>query len=53
MEHTLAQTRIETLRSERDAGRRSALDEAIAPLLELTPSRPLSSASATGAWNAR
>ena len=33
--HTLAQTRIEALRAERDAARRSALDEAIAPLLEL------------------
>ena len=33
--HTLAQTRIETLRAERDAARRNALDEAIAPLLEL------------------
>lgn len=34
-EHTLAQTRIESLRSERDAARRNALDEALAPLLEL------------------
>ena len=34
-EHTLAQTRVEILRAERDAGRRNALDEAIAPLLEL------------------
>ena len=34
-EHTLAQTRIEARRAERDAARRSALDEAIAPLLEL------------------
>jgi hypothetical protein len=34
-EHTLAQTRIETLRAERDAARRNALDEAIAPLLDL------------------
>ena len=33
--HTLAQTRLETLRAERDAARRSALDEALAPLLEL------------------
>lgn len=33
--HTLAQTRIEALRAERDAARRNALDEAIAPLLEL------------------
>ena len=34
-EHTLAQTRIAALRAERDAARRNALDEAIAPLLEL------------------
>jgi hypothetical protein len=34
-EHTLAQTRIEVLRAERDAARRNALDEALAPLLEL------------------
>jgi hypothetical protein len=34
-EHTVAQTRIEALRAERDAARRNALDEAIAPLLEL------------------
>jgi hypothetical protein len=34
-EHTLAQTRIEALRAERDAARRNALDEAIAPLLGL------------------
>ncbi len=34
-EHTLAQTRIETLRAERDAARRNALDEALTPLLEL------------------
>jgi hypothetical protein len=33
--HTLAQTRLETLRAERDAARRNALDEALAPLLEL------------------
>ena len=33
--HTLAQTRIETLRAERDAARRNALDEALAPLLDL------------------
>jgi hypothetical protein len=33
--HTLAQARIEALRAERDAARRNALDEAIAPLLEL------------------
>jgi hypothetical protein len=33
--HALAQTRLETLRAERDAARRSALDEALAPLLEL------------------
>jgi hypothetical protein len=30
-EHTLAQTRIETPRAERDAARRNALDEALAP----------------------
>ena len=34
-EHTTAQTRIETLRVERGDARRNALDEAIAPLLEL------------------
>ena len=33
--HTLAQPRIESLRAERDAARCSALDEALAPLLEL------------------
>ena len=33
--HALAQTRLETLPAERDAARRSALDEALAPLLEL------------------
>jgi len=33
--HTLAQTRIEALRAERDAARRNALDEALAPLLDL------------------
>jgi type VI protein secretion system component VasF len=33
--YTLAQTRIEALRAERAAARRNALDEAIAPLLEL------------------
>jgi hypothetical protein len=33
--HTRAQTQIESLRAERDAARRNALDEAIAPLLEL------------------
>ena len=32
---TLAQTQIEALRAERDAARRNALDEAIAPLLDL------------------
>jgi hypothetical protein len=32
---TLARTRLETLRAERDDARRNALDEAIAPLLEL------------------
>jgi hypothetical protein len=31
----VAQTRIESLRAERYAARRNALDEAIAPLLEL------------------
>jgi hypothetical protein len=36
--HTLALTRLETLRAERDAARRSALDEALAPLLELAAS---------------
>jgi hypothetical protein len=35
-EHTLDQARLETLRAERDAARRSALDEAPALLLELT-----------------
>ena len=34
-EHTLAQTRLESIRAERDAARRNALDEALAPLLEL------------------
>jgi hypothetical protein len=34
-EHTLARTRIETLRAERNAARSNALDEAIAPLLKL------------------
>jgi hypothetical protein len=34
-EHTLAQTRIEALRAERDAARRNTPGEAIAPLLEL------------------
>lgn len=34
-EHTLAQTRLETLRAERNAARSNALDEAIAPLLKL------------------
>ena len=33
--HTLAQTRIESLRAERAAARRSALDEALASLLDL------------------
>ena len=33
--HTVAQTRLEALRAERDAARSSALDEAIAPLFEL------------------
>ena len=40
-EHTLAQTRIESLRAERDDARRNALDEAIAPLLELELAAPL------------
>jgi hypothetical protein len=35
--HTLAQTWIESLRAERDAARRNALDEAIAPLQVLPP----------------
>ena len=34
-EHTLAQTQLESIRAERDAARRNALDEALAPLLEL------------------
>jgi hypothetical protein len=34
-EHTLAQTQIEASRAERDAARRNALDEALAPLLEV------------------
>jgi hypothetical protein len=34
-EHTVAQTRLEMIRAERSAARRSALDEALAPLLEL------------------
>jgi hypothetical protein len=34
--HAVALARIEALRAERDAGRRSALDEAIAPLRELS-----------------
>ena len=34
-EHTVAQTRLEMIRAERNAARRSALDEALAPLLEL------------------
>ena len=33
--HTLVQTRLEMIRAERNAARRSALDEALAPLLEL------------------
>ncbi len=33
--HTLAQTRLEMIRAERNDARRSALDEALAPLLEL------------------
>jgi len=56
-EHTLAQTRIESLRAERDDARRNALDEAIArswnwpprcaPARSATPSPPTSSASST------
>lgn len=34
-EHTLAQTQIEVGRAERDAARRNALDQALAPLLEV------------------
>jgi hypothetical protein len=34
-EHTVAQTRLEMIRAERNDARRSALDEALAPLLEL------------------
>jgi hypothetical protein len=34
-EHTLAQTQMEASRAERDAARRNALDEALAPLLEV------------------
>jgi hypothetical protein len=34
-EHTLAHTQVEASRAERDAARRNALDEALAPLLEL------------------
>jgi hypothetical protein len=34
-EHTLAQTQLETIRAERDARRRNALDEAIAPLMQV------------------
>jgi hypothetical protein len=34
-EHTVAQTRLEMIRAERNAARRSALDEALAPLLEV------------------
>ena len=33
--HTVAQTRLEMIRAERNDARRSALDEALAPLLEL------------------
>ena len=33
--HTVAQTRLEMIRAERSDARRSALDEALAPLLEL------------------
>jgi hypothetical protein len=34
-EHTAAQTRLELIRAERNAARRNALDEALAPLLEV------------------
>ena len=34
-EHTTAQTRLELLRAERNAARRNALDEALAPLVEV------------------
>ena len=34
-EHTAAQTRLELIRGERNAARRNALDEALAPLLEV------------------
>ena len=34
-EHTVAQTRLEMIRAERSAARRSALDEALAPLLQV------------------
>jgi hypothetical protein len=34
-EHTAAQTRLELIRAERNAARRNALDEALAPLVEL------------------
>jgi hypothetical protein len=34
-EHTAAQTRLELLRAERNAARRNALDEALAPLVEV------------------
>jgi hypothetical protein len=33
--HTAAQTRLELIRAERNAARRNALDEALAPLLEV------------------
>ena len=38
-EHTVAQAQIEARRAERDAARRNALDEALAPLVDLA--RPL------------
>jgi hypothetical protein len=37
-EHTVAQAQIETVRAERDAARRNALDEALAPLVDLARS---------------
>jgi hypothetical protein len=42
-EHTTATARLQMIRSERAASRRNALDEAIAPLLELA--RPLRTAA--------
>ncbi|HEY2261234.1 MAG TPA: hypothetical protein VGI96_01265 [Streptosporangiaceae bacterium] len=60
-EHAVAQAQIETVRAERDAARRNALDEALAPLLALASTLrtgaqrdalpPTSSASSTTAGN--